>query len=117
MGRLFLKERVAKMEDEANVLEFKRSPAGHAKQARGDSGKQAAPRNSGDRSRNSGERSREHTKKTQASQGPLATRIIDVSLLIYSLRTLHDWIKEGRYVLVIPLEGERWSSAVPGLRP
>lgn len=88
MGRLFLKDRVAKMEDEAHTLEYKR-----VRPTKGSSPNLGSTR---------GVVPREQAR----SESPVAVRIIDVSLLIYSLRTLHEWIKDGHYRLVIPLEGE-----------
>ncbi len=90
MGKLFLQDRVAKMEEEANTLEFKR----HA------SNRQA------DKSRSNSQRTPAKTPARTRAPAPtqLAVRIIDASLLIYALRTLHEWIKEERYMLVIPLE-------------
>lgn len=36
----------------------------------------------------------------------LDIRILDSSVLIYSLRTVHEWLKKDRYVFVVPLEGK-----------
>ncbi|KDN39321.1 hypothetical protein K437DRAFT_270325 [Tilletiaria anomala UBC 951] len=111
MGKLFLSDRIAKMEDEATTLELRRKPA--ASSQKGPSPSHGA--NNSTKSRGTGnsegmahgdssKRGPGRGLRQQQPQGPIAVRIIDVSLLIYSLRTLHDWIKERRYRLVVPLE-------------
>lgn len=32
--------------------------------------------------------------------------VVDASVLVYSLRSVHEWLKEGRSMVVIPEEGE-----------
>lgn len=36
----------------------------------------------------------------------VAIRILDASVLIYALRTVHEWLKRGEFRVVVPLEGE-----------
>lgn len=51
------------------------------------------------------------TSSTESNRDSIRTktldiRILDSSVLIYSLRTVHEWLKKDRYVFVVPLEGK-----------
>lgn len=111
MGALFLQHRVETLESDVEKLQYKRDT-----RVRGTKGKGCPFGREGGRevggSRGIG---RDGLGSEDLSRLPAISRksqpverviVADASLLIYSLRTVHEWIKAGNCHIVVPIEGE-----------
>ena len=136
MGALFLKDKVSRLESHVGQLEFKRDSAYSRGKGRGRGMAMGMGNSTGGRGRGGSvkvttglqpsdlevsrdenpsefhervseeeEKRRGKEKERDLSNLP-NIRILDSSVLIYSLRTVHEWLKKDQNVLIIPLEGE-----------
>jgi len=124
MGTLFLQHRVEKLQDDVEQLQCRRKEeGGGAKRGKcswgggwragGCHGKKKAKDGLEEKTSNveGGKTAILSPPSSMSKQSitPEAKRIIvaDVSLLIYSLRTIHNWLKEGDCRIVVPMEALR----------
>lgn len=118
MGALFLQHRVETLESDVEKLQYKRREGrtrGTLKvSADGSSGSGSGGcpfrrddiREAG---KSRGKIQHESASEVKSRRSLPVDQVIvaDASLLIYSLRTVHDWLKEGNRHIVVPMEGER----------
>lgn len=113
MGALFLQHRVQCMEKEVEQKQ-QRCPIRRRMAAqqgnKGDTSVSASGKKSGGGGGGGGldSRASSTTTTTLVSSGTSASKLIvvDASVLVYSLRSVHQWLKAGYVRVVVPSEGE-----------
>lgn len=100
MGTLLLQHRVQRLEDDVREMELKRSSGSKGQGAR----VSPTPSCSSPSSRCILSRTRQ--PKPQSSNA-MQTIVVDASVLIYSMRSVHEWRKRSDVRVVVPDEGER----------
>lgn len=112
MGALFLQHRVHCLEEDVAKLDRKHQLLGGRHKGRGERG--AGSHAGREPSKKAGcpfQKKVEKDKSGAAGEAKSEGRaqllvVVDASVLIYSLRSVHEWLKEGKTRIVIPEEGE-----------
>ncbi|UZJ51641.1 hypothetical protein CBS101457_000961 [Exobasidium rhododendri] len=132
MGTLFLQHRVDKLQGDVDQLQHRKEEGGSSRKDKcswgggwkggcrsknalnGQGGRRSPPSTNAESNGlfgagKSSPKSSSSTSNTKHEGSTNAKKIVvaDVSLLIYSLRTIHNWLKEGDCRVVIPMEALR----------
>lgn len=105
MGALFLSHKVKELEKSVNQISFNRDSRLY-NDTSNSSPRKSNGTKSGSTSGSSKIGSGSMNNNGNGERRIRETRIVDVSVLVHALPVLKRWIREDRYLLVIPLEGK-----------